>query len=168
MRCNVAHHWYPAALQLGLVLKGARGFTRSSSVSHVLPRLLFPPCQQEVVKLARRDLQRGTTPQVRRGCLPPRLPLQIWLEDRGHARRCSRCDNACCSANFLHVAPNPPASHVLHQQEVAERLSALAVKRGSQDNVAVVLIDLGKVDWSKSNGGGNGLFGGLGSIFGSR
>lgn len=56
----------------------------------------------------------------------------------------------------------------LAPQEVAERLSALAVKRGSQDNVAVVLIDLGKVDWSKSNGGGNGLFSGLGSIFGSR
>lgn len=51
---------------------------------------------------------------------------------------------------------------------MAERLSALAVKRGSQDNVAVVLIDLGKVDWSKSNGRGNGLFSGLGSIFGSR
>lgn len=64
------------------------------------------------------------------------------------------------------AAPSPAACLL---QEVAERLSALAVKRGSQDNVAVVLIDLGKVDWAKggaSNGGG--LFGGLGSIFGSR
>lgn len=55
-----------------------------------------------------------------------------------------------------------------HPQEVAARLSALAVKRGSQDNVAVVLIDLGKVDWSKQSAGGGGLFGSLGSLFGSR
>ncbi|KAL4458266.1 hypothetical protein ABPG75_013131 [Micractinium tetrahymenae] len=70
---------------------------------------------QEVVKLARRDLQRGS-----------------------------------------------------HPQEVAAKLSALAVKRGSQDNVAVVLIDLGKVDWSKQSNGGGGLFGSLGGLFGSR
>lgn len=47
-------------------------------------------------------------------------------------------------------------------------MSALAVKRGSQDNIAVVLIDLGKVDWSKQASGGGGLFGSLGSIFSSR
>ncbi|KAL4422071.1 hypothetical protein ABPG77_001539 [Micractinium sp. CCAP 211/92] len=55
-----------------------------------------------------------------------------------------------------------------HPQEVAAKLSALAVKRGSQDNIAVVLIDLGKVDWSKQSAGGGGLFGSLGSLFGSR
>ncbi|EFN54425.1 hypothetical protein CHLNCDRAFT_36133 [Chlorella variabilis] len=66
---------------------------------------------QEVVKLARRDLQRGLEPQ-----------------------------------------------------EVASKLTTLAVKRGSQDNIGVVLIDLGKVEWGKDAGGG-GLFG---SLFGSR
>ena len=67
----------------------------------------------EVVKLARRDLQRGNSPQ-----------------------------------------------------DVAARLSALAIKRGSQDNVAVVVVDLGRVNWAAAgNGGGGGLFG---SIFGSR
>lgn len=66
---------------------------------------------QEVVKLARRDLQRGQQPQ-----------------------------------------------------EVAHKLTQLAVKRGSQDNIGVVLVDLGKVDWSQTSGGG-GLFG---SLFGSR
>ena len=48
-------------------------------------------------------------------------------------------------------------------QEVAAKMSALAVKRGSQDNVAVVVIDLGKVEWSKQGGGGF-----LGNLFGSR
>lgn len=62
---------------------------------------------QEVVKLARRELQRGSSPD-----------------------------------------------------EVAAKLTALAVKRGSQDNVAVVVIDLGKVDWTKKASGG-GLFGSL-------
>lgn len=41
------------------------------------------------------------------------------------------------------------------------------MKRGSQDNIAVVLIDLGKVDWSQQSSGG-GLFGSLGGLFGSR
>lgn len=49
-------------------------------------------------------------------------------------------------------------------QEVAHKLTQLAVKRGSQDNIGVVLVDLGKVDWSQASGGG-GLFG---SLFGSR
>ena len=61
------------------------------------------------------------------------------------------------------AGPPPPPP-----QDVAERLSALAVKRGSQDNVAVVLVDLGKVDWSKASSGNGGLFGSLGSMFGSR
>jgi hypothetical protein len=51
---------------------------------------------------------------------------------------------------------------------VAAKLSALAVKRGSQDNVAVVLIDLGKVEWDKQGGGGGRLFGSFGSLFGGR
>lgn len=68
-----------------------------------------------------------------------------------------------CTGSAERTAPCLPCP-----QEVAARLSALAVKRGSQDNVAVVLIDLGKVDWSKQSAGGGGLFGSLGSLFGSR
>ena len=49
-------------------------------------------------------------------------------------------------------------------QEVAAKLSALAIKRGSQDNVGIVVIDLGRVDWSQQPAA-KGLFGGL---FGSR
>lgn len=40
------------------------------------------------------------------------------------------------------------------------------MKRGSQDNIAVVLIDLGKVEWGKDGGGSSGGF--FGNLFGSR
>lgn len=120
---------------------------------------------QEVAKLARRDLQRGNHPQVRggggaqaarHGMLPraaPTCPRHLW-------QLLSRFGCTSC--------PEPMAAYRPPLQEVAAKLSALAVKRGSQDNIAVVLIDLGKVDWSKQSAGGGGLFGSLGSLFGSR
>lgn len=125
----------------------------------------------EVVKLARRDLQRGSTPQVRargRPLAAPPARLHAWAAHAAlltlrHGWRL-RARRPCTQ----HASPTPTPSAAA--QEVAERLSALAVKRGSQDNVAVVLMDLGKVDWGSGVGanGGGGLFGGLGSLFGSR
>ena len=50
-----------------------------------------------------------------------------------------------------------------HPQQVAERLAGLAVKRHTADNVAVILVDLGKRDWAAAgaNRRGGGLLGGL-------
>ena len=53
------------------------------------------------------------------------------------------------------------------EQAVAAKLAKLAVKRGSQDNVAVVLVDLGNVDWAAAGSGrGGGGMGFLGGLFG--
>jgi hypothetical protein len=126
---------------------------------------------QEVVKLARRDLQRGQTPQAR-------------TKANGGGRTGCECRLVCGPGPRLLLllsSPQPPSpphpSRVAALlltcsawpvlQEIADRLSQLAVKRGSQDNITVILVDLGRVDWGKQGGGGS-LLGGLGSLFGSR
>lgn len=140
---------------------------------------------QEVTKLARRDLQRGSHPQVGggggnggpgwraaqgSGCgRTARVPVGglrgPWARhaaagSSAHPAVVAVCEWTCCAC--ARAALRWP-----RLQEVAAKLSALAVKRGSQDNIAVVLIDLGKVDWSQQSSGG-GLFGSLGGLFGSR
>ena len=75
---------------------------------------------QEVVKLARRDLQRGLEPQVRRG----------W--GGGGDEQAGRASGGLVGAALRVGAPLPLL------QEVASKLTTLAVKRGSQDNIGVV------------------------------
>ena len=126
----------------------------------------------EVVKLARRDLARGAHPQVRRA--GGRLGPTDTARAAGQAGRAPQRRRRPAPPSAPPVTPRtahttPPSPPGRAAQEVAEKLSALAVKRGSQDNVGVVVVDLGRTDWSAAgNGGGNGLFGGLTSIFGSR
>lgn len=126
----------------------------------------------DVVKLARRDLARGAHPQVRRGggtVGAHRHGSSSWAGGQApqRRRRPAPPNAPPVTPRTAHTAPPSPPGRAA--QEVAEKLSALAVKRGSQDNVGVVVVDLGRTDWSAAgNGGGNGLFGGLTSIFGSR
>ena len=126
------------------------------------PPVPFPT--QDVVNLARTNLRKGLSAQVRVGgqekagrglAWPGTLPLcQAGSWPGLHMAlplRCKSC-RARCDCGVFNYGPH---CHP-HMQEVADKLAAVALKRYTADNVAVVVVSLLEQQAGSSSGGGGG------------